>query len=77
MKTALVVTAAAIGAIVIGAAISNCTNTMLEADRVAACSEGKFQYQVLADCSKINGCSFGPEELAYVRNLRQNCREGE
>ena len=48
-----------------------------EGQRVRDCNEGKFKYQVLADCSRINGCSFGPEELDYARNLTQNCREGE
>ena len=54
-----------------------CVEGAVEADRIRLCAEGKFQYQVLADCSRINGCSFGPEELADVRNLRRNCREGE
>lgn len=77
MKKALVVAAAAISAVVVGAAISNCTNKMVEADRVAACSEGKFQYQVLNDCTLLNNCTFTPEDLSRVRDLTRNCRRGE
>lgn len=43
----------------------------------AACDEGKFQWQVLNDCTRLQGCAFGPADLSNVRDLLRNCKSKE
>lgn len=66
-----------IATVLLGAAIADCSNRKAEAARVHQCAEGKFQYQVLNDCTLLNNCTFTPKDLAHVRNLTQHCRRGE